>query len=112
MNLLFVCSKNKWRSPTGENVFRSFDGVPARSVGTSRQARRHVSVVDIRWADIIFAMEEKHLSRMRGDFRGELKHKNVHVLDILDEYQFMDPELVDLILDAVTPLIDGALSGN
>ncbi|MDA7966530.1 phosphotyrosine protein phosphatase [Ruegeria sp.] len=106
MNLLFVCSMNKWRSPTAEKVFRRVEAVSARSAGTSRKARRPITIQDIRWADIICVMESKHLSRLRGDFRGELLHKEVHVLDIPDDYQFMDPELVELLLNSVQPIID------
>ncbi|MEP4194158.1 MAG: phosphotyrosine protein phosphatase [Aliishimia sp.] len=108
MNILFICSMNKWRSPTGEAIFWRHDGVNTRSAGTSRKARRQVSVTDIRWADLICVMEEKHLSRLRADFRGEVKRKAIHVLDIPDHYHFMDPELVDLICDAVKPMIDTA----
>lgn len=109
INVLFICSQNKWLSPTGERIFRRYDGVTTRSTGTSRNARRHINIADIRWADLILVMEEKHLSRIKADFRGEVKHKNIHVLDIPDDYQFMDPELVDLITDSVTPLIDAIL---
>ena len=110
MNILFVCSMNRWRSPTGEAIFRRWDGVNARSAGTSPKARRQVKLADLQWADMIFVMEEKHLSRLRNDFRGELKHKVLRVLDIPDDYQFMDPELVDLINDAVAPHIDGSIA--
>jgi predicted protein tyrosine phosphatase len=106
MNILFICSMNKWRSPTGEAIFRRHDGVNTRSAGTSRKARRQVKLPDIQWADMICVMEEKHLSRLRADFRGEVKHKDIHVLDIPDDYQFMDPELVDLIRDTVEPMVD------
>ena len=57
-------------------------------------------------------MEEKHLSRLRADFRGEVKHKAIHVLDIPDDYQFMDPELVDLISDAVEPIIEAEIQSG
>jgi len=105
MNILFVCSMNKWRSPTGEAIFRKHAGVNTRSVGTSRKARRQVKLTDIQWADMIYVMEEKHQSRLRADFRDDMKYKTIHVLDIPDDYQFMDPELVDLIYDAVAPMI-------
>ncbi|MEM8576411.1 MAG: phosphotyrosine protein phosphatase [Pseudomonadota bacterium] len=105
MNILFVCSMNKWRSPTAEKVFRQVEGVSARSAGTSRKARRQITVQDIRWADVICVMEGKHLSRLRGDFRGELHYKDVHVLDIPDDYRFMDPELVEILREAVEPII-------
>ena len=105
MNILFVCSMNKWRSPTGEAIFRKHAGLNTRSAGTSRKARRQVKLTDIQWADMIYVMEEKHQSRLRADFRDDMKYKTIHVLDIPDDYQFMDPELVDLIYDAVAPMI-------
>jgi predicted protein tyrosine phosphatase len=96
---------NKWRSPTGEAIFRRHDGVNTRSAGTSRKARRQVNLTDIYWADLICVMEETHLSRLRADFRNEIRAKTVHVLDIPDDFQFMDPVLIDLIRNAVTPMI-------
>ncbi|MEO9516141.1 MAG: hypothetical protein ABJH45_13510 [Paracoccaceae bacterium] len=99
---------NKWRSPTGEAIFRRYDGVATRSAGTSRKVRHQVNLSDIRWADLICVMEEKHNARLRSDFRGDVKRKAIHVLDIPDDYQFMDPELVDLIRDALEPMIERA----
>ena len=104
-NILFVCSMNEWRSPTGEAVFKRVPGLNVRSAGTVRGARRTLSVADIRWADVIFVMEEKHKSRMRAQFRDEARYKQVHVLDIPDEYRFMDDELVDLLKAKVEPLL-------
>jgi len=86
MNILFICSMNKWRSPTGEKIFQRHDGVNTRSAGTSSKARRQVNLNDIRWADMICVMEDKHLSRLRADFRGEMKYKTTYVLDIPDDY--------------------------
>lgn len=97
INVLFICSRNQWRSPTGEKVWSKIAGVSARSAGTSRNARRQVKLADIWWADVIFVMEEKHAQRLRADYRQEMTHKALHVLDIPDDYQFMDPELVELI---------------
>ena len=105
---LFICRKNKWRSPTAEKIFRRHEGVATRSAGTNSGARRQVSVADVQWADVIFVMEEKHLSRMRSDFRRDMKNKTVYVLDIPDDYQFMDPELIELLHEVVTPLIETA----
>lgn len=106
INVLFICSMNRWRSPTAENVFRRVEGIQARSAGTSRKARRHVTIDDIRWANMICVMEQKHLSRLRGDFRGELTQKTVHVLDIPDDYTYMDPALVTLLSEAMEPLFE------
>lgn len=97
MNVLFVCSKNKWRSPSAEQVWRKTNGLSVRSAGTSSSARRVISIADIQWAEIIFFMEQKHKSRAQANFRQELTYKNMHVLDIPDDYKYMDPELIELI---------------
>ena len=105
VKVLFVCSRNQWRSPTGETVFARVDGVAARSAGTASNARRKISVADIRWADLILVMEDKHKSRIRADFRQEVAYKPVHVLDIQDDYKYMDEELVELLRVKCEPLI-------
>ncbi len=105
MNVLFVCSRNQWRSPTGEAVFRRHPSLVTRSAGVSAGARRKVNAADIVWADIVFAMEEKHLKRLRADFRQDLLAVETYVLDIPDDYRFMDAELVDLIHTAVSEIL-------
>ena len=101
IRVLFVCSKNQWRSPTAEKVYAGHERIHARSRGTSRKARRTISSSDIRWADVIFAMEDKHRQQLQSRFRDETALTEIHVLDIPDEYQFMDPELVQCLRDAV-----------
>ncbi len=80
-------------------------GVNVRSAGTSRAARRTVKQTDIDWADLILVMEPEHALRLKKDYRQALRPGTVHVLDIPDDYQFMDPELVELIIEAAKPLI-------
>ena len=109
VNVLFICSRNQWRSPTGEQVWRGEAGVHVRSAGTSRSARRRVTVADLRWADLILVMEEKHKSRIKADFREETRFKDLHVLDVPDDYQFMDPELIELLREKCAPLIRAKL---
>jgi len=104
-NILFICSKNKWRSPTAEAIFRRDCRMNVRSAGTSQKAKRTVSEKDIMWADIIFVMEKKHKQRLIAQFSGIFGHKDLITLDIPDEYQFMDVELVELLKDGVEPYI-------
>ena len=101
-NILFICSKNKWRSPTGEQIFKNHAELNVRSAGTSSSARKTVNAKDILWADIIFVMEEKHKSRLKAEFIKLVKYKDIQVLDIPDEYQYMDEELVDILEQAVS----------
>jgi predicted protein tyrosine phosphatase len=95
MNVLFICSRNQWRSPTAEQVWRKL-GLNARSAGTSPKAKHPVSHADIQWADRIFVMEPKHKQRLQAEFRQLLNDKPIDVLDIPDEYQYMNPDLVEI----------------
>jgi len=99
-NLLFICSRNQWRSPTAENVY-SKKGFSARSAGTSPNAKHTVSAKDIQWASHIFVMEKKHKQRLTAKFARLVEYKKVIVLDIPDEYQFMDSELVSILNDSI-----------
>lgn len=104
-NVLFVCSRNQWRSPTAEQVWRRHPLLNVRSGGTSPSARHTVSEGDIEWADVVIVMEQKHKSRLVAEFTRLLDYKPVHVLDIPDDYKYMDPELVELLEQSVGHLL-------
>lgn len=98
-NVLFVCSKNQWRSPTAERVWRKHPALAVRSAGTSPNARRVLGPDDLAWADIVLVMEEKHRRRIAEAFPHS--ETQVVVLDVPDRYTFMDPELVTELEEAV-----------
>lgn len=100
-NILFICSRNQWRSPTAEQVWKNHPELNVRSAGTSPRAKRTVNAKDMQWANVIFVMEEKHKNRLKAQFTRLLNHKPIHVLDIPDEYQYMDKELVEILKQAV-----------
>ena len=94
-NLLFICSKNQWRSPTAELLFKNHPLHNARSAGTSNGARIRVNQKTIDWADVVFVMEYKHRDILKQAF--DLRHKRLIVLGIPDDYQFNDPELAEIL---------------
>lgn len=100
--LLFVCSRNKFRSLTAERIFSGLAGYQVRSVGTQPEARIVVTPGHLGWADIIFVMEKSHLNRLRLKFPEELAEKTVVVLHIPDAYAFMQPELVEELIAKVS----------
>jgi predicted protein tyrosine phosphatase len=100
--LLFVCSRNKWRSPTAEAIFRTSNRYIARSAGTSDQARTKVTPGLIGWADRIFVMERKHRDQLRRKYSDALAGKSVCVLNIPDDYQFMDDALIALLKEKLS----------
>ncbi len=101
MNILFVCSRNQWRSPTAEAVYRDVEGINARSAGTAAAARVRVNEQHLQWADLIMVMEDHHKKRLLQDYRDVLQGKDIIVLNIPDEYAYMDAELVALLRDSV-----------
>lgn len=94
MNVLFVCSRNKWRSATAETIFKNHPFHQVKSAGTSASARIKINRKLIDWADLIFVMEKKHKQILSASFMENLSNKQVIVLDIPDDYQYMDEELI------------------
>ncbi|MFA5192542.1 MAG: protein tyrosine phosphatase [Verrucomicrobiia bacterium] len=103
--LLFVCSRNRLRSLTAEKLFEGVHGYQVRSVGTQPDARIVITEGHIGWADIIFVMEKSHLSRIRRKFPEALQGKRVITLHIPDDYEFMQPELLDELRGKLDPYV-------
>ncbi len=103
LKLLFVCSRNRLRSPTAEAIFASDLRLEVTSAGTSPDAETVVSAELIAWADVIFAMETKYRKKLNEHFSASLRNKKLVVLGIRDRYSFMQRELVDLLETKVRP---------
>ena len=95
--VLFVCSQNRLRSPTAEQVFSGRPGFEVASAGTDHSAGNPVSTEIIDWADVIFVMERSHRNKLSKKFRAHLKNKRMICLDIPDEFEYMDPMLIRLL---------------
>jgi predicted protein tyrosine phosphatase len=103
--ILFVCSQNKLRSPTGEAVFGNEDNLEVRSAGLNNNAEIPLGSEDVRWADIIFVMEQAHKSKVKKKFKDILVHQRLICLGIPDNYEYMDDELVKIFRKAVPPFL-------
>lgn len=99
--ILFICSQNKLRSPTGEAVFGNLADIEARSAGLKNNSETPLGVEDVQWADIIFVMERSHKKKLQQQFKASLKDQRVICLDIPDNYQYMQPELVEIFQQKV-----------
>lgn len=97
MNLLFVCSENRLRSPTAEEVFSCYQRVEAIGCGTNADAETPISGDLVEWADIILVMEKSHRNKVSKKYKDLLKGKRLVCLDIPDNYDRMQPELVRLL---------------
>lgn len=106
MNILFICSRNQWRSRTAETLFKKHPFHQVKSAGTAAAARIRVQEQHIRWADLIFVMEYHHKKRLQERFGKKLRQKKVIVLQIPDEYEYMDEELIELLKDTLSSFFD------
>jgi predicted protein tyrosine phosphatase len=109
INALFVCSRNQWRSPTAEHIWRDSSDINVRARGLSSKAKRVLVDTDVAWADVIFVMERRHRSLLLSRFDNVVDRSRVHVLDIPDEYRFLDPELVDQLHARAGGILNGML---
>jgi predicted protein tyrosine phosphatase len=94
---LFICSANRLRSPTAEHICAKWSNVETDSAGLNNDAEVPLSPEQIDWADIIFVMEKAHRNKLSKHYRKHLNGKRVVCLDIPDDYEFMQPELVQLL---------------
>lgn len=105
LRVLFVCAMNKQRSVTAEQVYRNDPRVEVRSAGVRSEALRRVSEKDLRWADVVFAMEREHKRRIAEQFAA-VELPPIDVLGIPDDYEFMDPELQQMLRTMLDPEIE------
>ncbi|MFT4545323.1 MAG: putative protein tyrosine phosphatase [Bacteroidia bacterium] len=103
MNILFVCSRNEWRSRTAESIFSEGDEHVVKSAGTAKSARVKVNERMLLWADIVFCMEDKHKEILKKRFQVVCRDQRLVVLHIEDEYKYMDPALIEELLDCTAP---------
>ena len=103
--LLFICSQNRLRSPTAEAIFSEYEGLEVASAGIDRTSEMPLSSEDLEWADLIFVMEKSHQRKLNQKFQPWLKGKRVICLDIPDDYQYMEPALIELLKSKVLPIL-------
>ncbi|WP_174907835.1 low molecular weight protein tyrosine phosphatase family protein [Burkholderia diffusa] len=102
---LFICRRNRLRSPTAEAVFAAWPGVETDSAGLAPDAQTHLSAEQLEWAEIVFVMERAHKAKLSARFGIRLKHKKIVCLDIPDRYAYMQPELVALLERKAGPML-------
>ena len=56
-------------------------------------------------ADLTVPMERVHYRRLQERFGRQLKNKRISVLRIRGDYDYMDPALIRILREKVTPLL-------
>lgn len=104
-NILVVCGKNKKRSRTAEFIFKNDSRFNIRSVGVSPNSIRKITENDLNWSDLVLVMENEHKSKIKELFR-KINNIKIEVLNIEDEFEFMDEELVIILTEAINDRIN------
>lgn len=82
---------------TAEAILSDIIGYEVLSAGRSPDAEVPISADLIDWADIIFAMEGVHCRRLNERYSTALRTKRLIVLNIADEYSYMDPLRIEIL---------------
>jgi len=99
--ILFVCSQNRLRSPTAEQIFSTRTDLEVMSAGLDNSAVNVVTPELVQWADIIFVMEKAHRNKLGKKFKAYLNKQRLICLNIPDIYSYMDPNLVNILKNSV-----------
>ena len=106
MNILFLCTANKQRSKTAEELFSALDkcneyksaGLSSKYVEKAGSTLCTEELLD--WADKIYTFEDMHTQRIT-QHTGDKFLSKVTNLDIEDKYQYFQRELVLLLAERV-----------
>jgi len=99
-NILVVCGRNKKRSRTAESIYKNDSRFSIRSVGLSSKSDRKISEKDLSWANLVFVMENGQRARIWEQY-SQMELPQIEILDIPDDYEFMDEELVELLTERI-----------
>ena len=105
MRLLFICGRNRMRSPTAEARFDGHEQVQTLSAGVNPDADVPVSAELIEWADRIYVMERAHRDNLNARFGEALRGKRVTCLGIPDRYEYMQPQLIEVLRHKLSHLL-------
>ena len=103
--VLFVCGRNRLRSPTAERMFCERRDLEVDSAGTSPDAENPLTRELVDWAELIFVMEKAQLRKVQTRFGAALKSKRLVCLGIPDKLAYMEPALVALLRAKLAPYL-------
>lgn len=103
--VLFVCARNRRRSLTAEHLFRDDPRVEVRSAGLRGDANRRIRESDLRWADAVYVMERSH-QRQLAELFPSADLPRTEVLDIPDDFEYMDATLQEMLKLTLDPEFD------
>ena len=112
LKILFVCTVNRMRSATTHKIFQSDPRFDVDSAGTDKSASTVLEPEQLEWADAILVMEKSHRNYIRHKYPEYYDKKKIMCLYIPDDFDFMQPELIELLKSKVADVYKGGLLGS
>ena len=97
LKILFVCTVNRMRSATAHKIFESDPRFEVDSSGTSKSASTVLEPEHLEWADVVMVMEKSHRNFIRHKYPEYYDKKKIVCLNVPDDFDFMQPELIDIL---------------
>lgn len=110
LRVLFVCNQNRLRSPTAERIYARSPHLEVRSAGVDRDATVPITAELLGWADIVYVMEKRQRNIIHKRFLELYGTKRIVCLYIPDHYDYMDPNLIGLLMVKLVPYLGRPLS--
>jgi len=85
------------RSATAHKIFEVDPRFEIKSAGTDANASVVLTNELLNWADSVVVMEKYHRNTIRKNFPDMYQQKPIVCLYIPDDYDFMQPELIELL---------------
>ena len=111
--ILFVCTANRDRSPTAEELYSKDGRYKVRSAGVARFADVPLTRDMLLWADRVFVLnesEDRHRTQIRMRFPDV--DRPIIDLDVEDRWRRGHPELVELLLRRLRPHLGPPMSAQ
>lgn len=85
------------RSATAHAVYETDHRFEVKSAGTDKTATTVLTGALMDWADSIIVMEKYHRNHIRKHFPEIYQNKKIVCLYIPDDYDYMQPELIEIL---------------
>jgi predicted protein tyrosine phosphatase len=94
--------------PNRRKVFCDHPQLEVRSAGVDKDSTVPVTQELLEWADLVFVMEKKQRNIIHKRFKDLYQRKRIVCLYIPDDFDYMNPLLIDLLKEGVAPYIGRA----
>jgi predicted protein tyrosine phosphatase len=108
-NILFICTVNRMRSATAERLYAHDERFYVDSAGTDPLAEVPLDAEALEWADYILVMESVHRRKIKQQFPRLYSALNITCLNIPDNYDYMEPALIELLQNRVEQFLRSQL---